>query len=525
MRIIAIALDGFDTKLFSMEEVSMLRELFTKQSASTLRSSVPYVTPTAFATILTGKSVGHHGVSGFLKLDGDAKTKPYNGNDIRSKTFQEVLCEHGKHCFMLGVPLSFPPRTEGDYVFDWLSGKVDINSLVYPPSLLKDFPLLSDIPIFKEYGHSPVDLMTKLKESTRKTMEAARSIIKSGKYDFSFFYIHAPDRIQHHLLNAIVNGERSKAVKIARSIFADIDKFVGTVAKELKGDDVLLVFSDHGFSTYDYQLHINDWLRENGYLYYGRSENSVDNTQVILERELSRRGERQSVKKVRVPKSLVKFLYRHRRLYRVASILRWQIGLSLGVGIEHSPSVDMDRSLAYCYEGAEQGIFINRKIVSADKVPELKREIMQKLSKIDGLDVYDKDEFYQGPNMSHLPDIYMASSKYCFRKGIGGSGIEKIPDADHRREGILIMLGNVFNNKPNDPSIMDIAPTILHLLGAPVLDTMQGRPLLETLNPSSAAGKRQLEFISEEMKQYEAVGLTPEEQEDVENRLKSLGYI
>ena len=36
---------------------------------------------------------------------------------------------------------------------------------------------------------------------------------------------------------------------------------------KLKADDLLIVLSDHGFNTFRRTVHLNSWLRENGYLY------------------------------------------------------------------------------------------------------------------------------------------------------------------------------------------------------------------------------------------------------------------
>ncbi len=44
------------------------------------------------------------------------------------------------------------------------------------------------------------------------------------------------------------------------------DAIVGRTMRMMKKDDTLLVMSDHGFSSYDYEMNVNSWLRDNGYL-------------------------------------------------------------------------------------------------------------------------------------------------------------------------------------------------------------------------------------------------------------------
>jgi hypothetical protein len=55
-------------------------------------------------------------------------------------------------------------------------------------------------------------------------------------------------------------------------------------------------------------------------------------------------------------------------------------------------------------------------------------------------------------------------------------------------EGILIAAGPAFRAGalPRQADLLDIAPTVLHLLGVPVPDDMDGRVLTELLEPSIA---------------------------------------
>ena len=61
------------------------------------------------------------------------------------------------------------------------------------------------------------------------------------------------------------------------------------------------------------------------------------------------------------------------------------------------------------------------------------------------------------------------------------------PTGDHRMEGILIAAGPAFqpDAAPPDAELLDIAPTVLHLLGVPVPDDMDGRVLTELLEPTT----------------------------------------
>jgi predicted AlkP superfamily phosphohydrolase/phosphomutase len=48
--------------------------------------------------------------------------------------------------------------------------------------------------------------------------------------------------------------------------YRDVDRAVGEIRERLPADTLLVVMSDHGFQPYTRKLHLNAWLRDNGYL-------------------------------------------------------------------------------------------------------------------------------------------------------------------------------------------------------------------------------------------------------------------
>jgi arylsulfatase A-like enzyme len=91
-------------------------------------------------------------------------------------------------------------------------------------------------------------------------------------------------------------------------------------------------------------------------------------------------------------------------------------------------------------------------------------------------------------------------------------------------EGIFIGTGPGFQTgaKPENANLLDIAPTVLHLLGVPVPEDMDGRVLTEVLEPSlrhtiTGSGT---ETASETGEAY-----TEEEDEAIQQRLADLGYM
>jgi predicted AlkP superfamily phosphohydrolase/phosphomutase len=94
----------------------------------------------------------------------------------------------------------------------------------------------------------------------------------------------APDRVQHMLYKYYdpehpmhdpaqaarevrFYGETLPLAEVIPATYRQIDRFVGEVMeKHLRPDDTLILCADHGFQPFRRQVHLNNWLAENGYL-------------------------------------------------------------------------------------------------------------------------------------------------------------------------------------------------------------------------------------------------------------------
>src|SRR6185503_8430442 len=61
-------------------------------------------------------------------------------------------------------------------------------------------------------------------------------------------------------------GERIKLSDAIPAIYRQMDHIIGDVLGKLRPEDTLFVISDHGFQTFRRQVHLNNWLAEQGYL-------------------------------------------------------------------------------------------------------------------------------------------------------------------------------------------------------------------------------------------------------------------
>ncbi|MEM4325637.1 MAG: hypothetical protein QXE62_07735, partial [Candidatus Nitrosocaldaceae archaeon] len=125
-----------------------------------------------------------------------------------------------------------------------------------------------------------------------------------------------------------------------------------------------------------------------------------------------------------------------------------------------------------------------------------------------------------------IADIYLESSRYWIRRGLEGTVFSNMYIAHHRRQGVLTLVGDAFSNTAKSARIMDIAPTILHIMDCPIPNDMEGRVLVEALSNRYKRAIVYSDSITSKVDaQKQEAGLSESEQEIIEERLRRLGYI
>jgi predicted AlkP superfamily phosphohydrolase/phosphomutase len=116
-----------------------------------------------------------------------------------------------------------------------------------------------------------------VQEDTRRLLDLALRRFEAG--DATFAYLSDID-LQSHMLwrhgdpkypNAPNHPAYDAAISPGHTrdidnFYRDVDSALGEVRRRLPRDTLLIVMSDHGFQPFSRDVHLNAWLRENGYL-------------------------------------------------------------------------------------------------------------------------------------------------------------------------------------------------------------------------------------------------------------------
>ena len=245
-------------------------------------------------------------------------------------------------------------------------------------------------------------------------------------------------------------------------VYQAADKVVGEVEKNMKPGATLIIVSDHGFHAFDYGFNTNTWLVKNGYMVLKNPE--AQEKQYTLES-----------------------LYGHGNFF---------------------PNVDWSKTKAYAlglgqiylniYGRERYGI-----IEPGQQAHQLEEEIRSKLlayrdsrtNKPVLEDVALGHEIDHGPYVNGAPDLqlnFYPGYRTSWETSLGAIPAEiLVPNTrkwsgDHCASDPKDTQATLFINRKldsSDPSIMDVAPTVLSIFGVKPPDEFDGKPW--TLAPAS----------------------------------------
>jgi predicted AlkP superfamily phosphohydrolase/phosphomutase len=159
---------------------------------------------------------------------------------------------------------------------------------------------------------------------------------------------------------------------------------------------------------------------------------------------------------------------------------------------------------------------------------------------------YRPKEIYHGPFVDNAPDLLPSwwEDGFLLSQSMPGNGRAPIVErsttpieggvefaGSHRLDGVFIAAGGpirrgeVFVNA----RIIDVAPTILYVMGLPIPEDMDGRILTEALDPDFVdANPLRYEYVESDLDRDSKVGaqsFTRNESQLIARRLQALGYI
>jgi predicted AlkP superfamily phosphohydrolase/phosphomutase len=556
MKVFVLGLDGATwdilTPLARDGRMPHLARLMEQGTSGTLNSVFPPLSPVAWTGVMTGKNSGKHGVFEFLEHNHRPLAGRVNSSRaIQSELIWETAGRFGKKTVAGGVPMSYPPRpAPGFFLGDFLSpaGAADFTS---DPAIFAE--LQKAIGPYRPWstavhdGGREAEVLAELTAFLDHHLKAVRFLMDRCEWDLFMFDLMAVDRIQHELWHAwepTHRAARGRDLGEVRKGFIDfwarLDDGIGAVEAALPPDTTLILMSDHGFGAIEWYVNFNVWLLERGDLAL------QDSFYVRQKKWCYERG----ITPEWFYHQMARFGFASQRVGRFQGKqtgLLERVAESVFLSRRH---IDWSRTRAYA-QGNFGQIFLNLKGRQPQGcvAPEDARPLLEDLKA--GLHalthpetgeplverVYERDEIYHGPQAHLGPDLTVVLGDWRYRTiGLHDFTTHNLispafgPTGDHRMEGIFVAAGPGVNHGPlpDGANLLDIAPTVLHLLGVPVPSDMDGRVLSEVLDPALAPASTEPVAIADSAQRDPApVGTSYNDEDDaaIQQRLADLGYL
>ncbi|MCZ6765595.1 MAG: alkaline phosphatase family protein, partial [bacterium] len=338
--------------------------------------------------------------------------------------------------------------------------------MTYPKSFADD--IVRDIGCYHSHLSYAPPLIPPL---TQRTTDYARYFYRYDDWDLFLYVFMAPDNIQH----------REGFSKLAERVYEKLDRYLERLIKEMPDAATLVIASDHGFKKYKFVIDLNRYFH---------------NLKLIKD-----------INRPDFDKSLV--FHDRWALYFNKRLLTFEELQKRGIPIEG-------------FETPRQALILY--------LQSMCRQItMTKSDRFFPVELIEVPEDAVGdpPDMivtGGYTDYFVEGSDLKIHSNSPVREARPRESNYHAKEGIYMMWGNRIAKgvASGDRKIVDIAPTILHLMGLPLSYDMDGRVINAALVP---AARTRPYFVRnfETLKPPDDIPF--DELETLEEKLRTLGYI
>jgi len=269
-----VAFFGIDGVPYSLvadhpDEFENLAAIADEGSGGAIDSIVPPESSACWPSLTTGVNPGQTGVYGFQDREtGSYDTYVPMGQDVQATRLWDRVQSAGRQATVMNVPVSFPPQENVQrMVSGFLSPGVDRAAT---PEGFRSYLDGIDyrIDVNAKLGHD--DDKSAFIEDAHETLdaryEAFRHYVEQDDWDLFFGVFMTTDRVNHFLFKHYEQDGEYKEEFL--EFYRTVDRYLGELRSLLDDDVTMVVASDHGFTSLEYEVHLNEWLREEGWLDY-----------------------------------------------------------------------------------------------------------------------------------------------------------------------------------------------------------------------------------------------------------------
>jgi predicted AlkP superfamily phosphohydrolase/phosphomutase len=555
-RVVVIGLDGATLDLalpwIRAGHLPALKRLMERGGGGRLQSVLPVLSPSAWASFATGVNPGRHGIFDFVqRTPGSYRLRLITSRDVKVPPVWRLLSEAGKRVAVIDVPMTYPAEPVNGIMITGL-GTPDRQVFTYPPELSEQLRArgyrVNKTVFYRPGGEAA--FLKDVYDITQQVANTALSVLKQEPWDFFMVVFRDSDEMSHFFWkhmdashpahNPQVDGEYANALL---DYYRYLDQLVGQLVEAAGPDANVIIMSDHGLGPLYKDVFLNEWLHQQGLLAVN-APTGPSRQQILARAGLTRSNVSRFLQKA----GLAPF----------ERSLRTALGDKKNLLPANNRAVfpdAIDWSRTQCYSHGYHGqVFLNVRereplgvVGPGAPYQQLRAEIEEKLYALidseDGLPVVSKivrqEQAFQGLYASWGADLvvvmrdfsYITRQGYEFTEQPGQifSRPTTYESGSHRLDGLLFVAGPDFRSSGDLPvhSILDVTPTILHLLGVSIPDHIDGTILFHEMKPESRSTVDRYDYVNPEPVSSSTSNstLSPEEEGELIERLKNLGYL
>lgn len=550
-------MDGASPDLIErwMDDLPNLKKIKENGVFGSLNSTIPPFSCPAWNCFMTGKNPGKIGIFDFQVGLGQFDVSSYpaivNLTYQDSLSFWDIISDVGLKVGIVNVPLTYPPTELNGFMVSGFLTPPDATDYTYPEELRDEiYRFIPNYEPTEFVEMTAPELMRRREEGfldanslcIENTSRISDYLLRNKRWDV-FVTVFTPlDRLQHYFWHHMDENhpkyDESQAQKyrnVIKDFYQKLDGIIGELEGKLDEETNIIIMSDHGFGPAYGYFHINNFLRESGFLSVEKPGRIKVFSNYILKGS----------------KHLLRFIAKLGILelpFIKGAILgekSWIRKLTpKNIKLEHPymrsrSFLDIDWKNTKAYAFGNNKIFINLKgreskgiIEEGDEYEKIVRELKDALygvrSPLTGKSlfakIYEKKEIYKGKHTKEAPDLVVMGKEISFKMGTGKGEVFEIPglqSGDHRQEGLIMMKGpEIKRGKRISADILDIAPTVLYMEGIAIPSDIDGRVLKEVLNIDY-----EIEYQEPISKEKDVHKYSEEENIELQKRLKGLGYM
>jgi predicted AlkP superfamily phosphohydrolase/phosphomutase len=561
-RILIIGLDGATLDLVQpwveQGHLPHLARFFAEGAVGPMRSVPTQNSAAAWSSMVTGCNPGKHGIYWFTMDKPGSYDQVYiNASHRAGRTMFRLLSDGGKSVGAVNVPISYPAEEINGFMIAGMDAPgVDAASFTHPPQLytelhatLGDYTIEPDIPTLFKTGRID-DAVRSLHDTISQRHAYVRYLMETRPWDLLMAVFRSTDPAHHFFWKYL----RPEGFKVPRSdiqrysgvildVYRQLDDIIADLMSVAGDQTTVFLASDHGATAADGRRGVMPyWLEHLGFM-----------------RRLAPSGSQAQLR--RLVGEAVGGAYRQLDK-RLGRDLKLRLAARFPYLRRHAEArvryhqVDWSHTRAY-NDGRRPDILINLRgrqplgiVEPGAEYDALRDEIIRALTEprdpqtgepyVDA--VYRREEVYSGPYVERAPDLVIDWNRNSNINNLI-LGTRRIADLQrdmirrnpqravlsgaHDLYGLIAVKGPGImpGARIEGASLVDVAPTVLYLLGQALPAEMDGHVLRGIIHPD-VLESYPVHIVTEgEDSAHPGSDYNDEEARVLGERLRGLGYV